>query len=100
MEDQLNLLAKELDAMVARKSQRFVWKKADGEGRKDDLHPKLYNQPPYKLVEGDEMIFPLKYVDLSSMWVYQIVRCPFISQEMRYQRWPIVFPSKEPLRAA
>ena len=36
--------------------------------------------------------------DLSSMWVFQVVRCPFITQDVRYRRWPAVFPSKEPLR--
>ena len=83
---------------MPRKSERHIWKEGDGNGRKNDTSPKLYNQPPHKLVEDDETTFPPKYVDLSSMWVYQIVRCHFISQKMRYARWPAVFPSRDPIR--
>ena len=32
------------------------------------------------------------------MWVYQVVRCPFITQEERYARWPAVFPSNVPIQ--
>lgn len=85
---------------TSRKSQRFLWKQGDGDGKKEETHPKLYNEPPHKLVEGDETTYPPKYVELSSMWVFQIVRCPFISQDIRYQRWPGVFPSKDPLRVS
>jgi hypothetical protein len=85
---------------MSRKSQRFLWKQGDGDGKKEDLHPKLYDEPPHELVDGDEATYPPKYVELSSMWVYQVVRCPFISQEVRYQRWPAVFPSKDPLRTS
>ena len=87
------------ESTMTRKSQRFIWKEGDGNGRKNDSSPKLYDEPPHKLVENDDTTFPPKYVDLSSMWVYQIVRCHFISQKMRYERWPAVFPSKEPLRS-
>ena len=50
------------------------------------------------IVEGKEDTYTPRYVELSSMWVYIVVRSPFIPQEVRYQRWPHVFPSKEPLR--
>ena len=30
---------------MSRKSQRFLWKEGDGDGKKDDAHPKLYNEP-------------------------------------------------------
>ncbi len=45
-----------------------------------------------------DFAYPPKYVDLSSMWVYLVVRFPWLTQEERYQRRPSVFPSKEPLR--
>ena len=52
---------------MPRKSSPFVWKEGDGEGRKDDSNPKLYDQPPHKLFEGDESTYPRRFVDLSSM---------------------------------
>ena len=88
----------ELDTVMPRHSERFIWKEGDGEGKKGDPNPKLYNEPPHKIVKEDKTTYPPKYVDLSSMWMYQVVRSPFINQEERYQRWPAVFPSKEPLR--
>ena len=75
-----------------------LWKKGDGDGKKEDPHPKLYDEPPHKIAEGDEDSYPPKYVNLSLIWVYQVVRYLVISQEVRYQRWPMVFPSKDPLR--
>ena len=84
---------------MSRKSQRYnVWKEGDGDGEKDDPNPKFYNEPPHRIVEGDEDTYPPRFVELSSMWVYLVVRAAFIPQEVRYQRWPHVFPSKDPLR--
>ena len=83
-------------ASMPRRSKRIA---GDRDNEKNETQPQLYNEPPHKLVEGDERTFPPKDVDLSAMWVYQIVRCHFISQEIRYQQWPSVFPSKEPLRS-
>ena len=83
---------------MPRRSSRNIWKEGDGDGRKDDPSPKLYDQPPHKIVDKDESTYPPKFVDLSAMWVYRVVRCPFISHEERYARWPHVFPSKGPLR--
>ena len=83
---------------MPRRSSRNVWKEGDGEGRKEDPSPKIYDQPPHKIVDKDESTYPPKFVDLSAMWAYQVVRCPFISHEERYARWPHVFPSKGPLR--
>ena len=85
---------------MPRKSERFLWKEGDGDGKKGDAHPKLYNKPPYKLVEGDEKIYPPSFVDLSLMWVFQIIQYLFIIQEERYKQQPHVFPSKEPLKAS
>ena len=81
--------------MGARRSKRIA--KADDEDT--ETQAPLYDEPPHELVEGDESTYPPQGAYLSSMWVYQVVRCPFISQNERYQRWPAVFPSKEPLRS-
>ena len=59
------IISPELDIVMPRYSKRFIWKEGDGEGKKGDLNLKLYNKPPYKIVEGDKTIYPLKYVDLS-----------------------------------
>lgn len=69
---------------MPRHSNQFIWKEGDGEGKKGDPNPKLYNKPPHKLVEGDKSTYPPKYVDLSLMWMYQVVRCLFITQDERY----------------
>ena len=80
-------------ADMRRRSTRIA-----GNEDKEDEAPGLYDEPPHKLIEGDETTWPPVNADLSAMWVWQVVRCPFISQEVRYQRWPSVFPSKELLR--
>ena len=41
---------------------------------------------------GDSSFWRILLVGLGR--VFQVVRCPFISREIQYQRWPGVFPSK------
>ena len=52
---------------MLRKSEHYIQKEGDRNNYKNNILFKLYNQPLYKLVEDDEIMFFLKYIDLLSI---------------------------------
>ena len=51
----------------------------------------LYNEPSHNFDHRDESTWPPKYVDLSSSWVYTIVKNEAITARIRHVYWPNTF---------
>ena len=60
----------------------------------------LYDEPDHIFSHTDTSTWPPKFVDLSSFWVYKIVKNELIPHCTRYTYWPNTFSSIRGLQAS
>ena len=54
----------------------------------------LYDEPDHEFDHADTTTWPPRFVDLSSFWVYKVVKDANISQAIRFGNWPSTFNSR------
>lgn len=59
----------------------------------------LYDEPRHAINSMDRESWTPRYVDLSSLWVYKVVRNENIPRSVRYQMWPNTINSKAGLQS-
>ena len=87
--------ARELGEVIRQK----FWTKNDIPTSKEDGAAFLYDEPDHAMT-SDAATWPPRYVDLSSAWVYKVVRNEDIPHTTRYAMWPTTFGSKAGLQSA
>ena len=74
--------------------QQTRWVEGDNPTSRKEGEGILYDEPDHEFDHADTTTWPPRFVDLSSFWVYKVVKDANISQAIRFANWPSTFNSR------